>query len=225
MDGFKFFAPSLNSPSISSRATNPTGSSVSSAGRSQNIATGSSTATIRERRRPNPSIQRVLPATPIRNPQVHDLVILASSIEPLAANGLDKAHHAGHINDTVCRYPSTIIGRGATFIAKKIFVPCGHGGGEEREMKARFVVTKTPRITSRAEQAGAGIQRRLRHVLFELRVLSHEPIMFHPNVVRLLGISWEDDLFDVKVKWPSLVLEYADAGMSFLGLRQRTSNY
>jgi hypothetical protein len=115
------------------------------------------------------------------------------------------AHHAGHVADTVCRYPSSIIGRGATFTAKKISVPCQH-------MSSGYVVVKTPRITSRSEDVGAELQKRLKHILFEIRVLSHEPLMFHENVIRLLGITWEDDLHDPKTKWPGLVLEYADAG-------------
>jgi hypothetical protein len=71
---------------------------------------------------------------------------------------------------------------------------------------------KTPRITSRTEDVGTGLQKRLKHMLFEIRFLSHEPSMFHENVIRLLWIIWEDDLYDPKTKWPGLVLEYADAG-------------
>lgn len=115
------------------------------------------------------------------------------------------AHHAGHVADTVYRYPSTIIGKGATFIAKKVRVPC-------KCVSSGHVVVKIPRINSRMEDAGSGLQKRLKHMLFEIRVLTHEPLMFHENVIQLLGITWEDDLYDAKTKWPGLVLEYADAG-------------
>ena len=93
-------------------------------------------------------------------------------------------------------------------------------------IKSGYVVAKAARITSSKADAGSstadvgsgtvdvesGMQERLKHMLFEMRVLTHEPLMFHDNIVRFLGITWEDDTRDLTTKWPSIVLEYADAG-------------
>ncbi|KAH6900177.1 hypothetical protein B0T10DRAFT_554713 [Thelonectria olida] len=112
---------------------------------------------------------------------------------------------SGHIADAVCRNPSSIAGTGATFKARRVRVQCSC-------IESGYVVTKAPRISSKKEEAESGLQRRLKRMLFEIRVLTHEPLMFHDNIVQFLGISWEDDMDDPKTKWPSLVLEYADAG-------------
>ncbi|KAM5349443.1 hypothetical protein ACJ41O_005948 [Fusarium nematophilum] len=156
---------------------------------------------------PTVNVRRLLPTSAITNISVHDLVILAGSVEPVTNQGTGSTQHrAGHIAGAVCRNPSSVVGTGATFTARRVQVQCSY-------IESGYVVTKVPRITSKKEEgAGSGLQRRLRRILFEIRVLTHEPLMFHDNIVRFLGISWEDDMDDPKTKWPSLVLEYADAG-------------
>lgn len=48
-------------------------------------------------------------------------------------------------------------------------------------------------------------------ILFELRALLHEPIRYHPNLVRLLGIQWGLSPMS-KSTFPVLIMEYASFG-------------
>ncbi|KAJ3868059.1 hypothetical protein EV359DRAFT_77989 [Lentinula novae-zelandiae] len=48
-------------------------------------------------------------------------------------------------------------------------------------------------------------------LLTEVRVLLHEPVRYHPNIVRLLGISW-GAVDDMQSNFPALVFEYSDLG-------------
>jgi hypothetical protein len=38
--------------------------------------------------------------------------------------------------------------------------------------------------------------------------------MYEDNIVRLEGVTWIDDPYDLEMKWPALVLEYGDAGIT-----------
>ncbi|RMZ76422.1 hypothetical protein DV737_g4794, partial [Chaetothyriales sp. CBS 132003] len=48
-------------------------------------------------------------------------------------------------------------------------------------------------------------------ILFELRALLHEPIRYHPNLVRLLGIQWGLSPISDST-YPVLIMEYASLG-------------
>lgn len=48
-------------------------------------------------------------------------------------------------------------------------------------------------------------------ILFELRVLLHEPLRYHPNIVRLLGIQWGLSPISESI-YPVLIMEYASFG-------------
>lgn len=50
-----------------------------------------------------------------------------------------------------------------------------------------------------------------RDVLLEIRALLHEPLRYHPNVARLLGLGW-DAISGSGSMHPLLVMEYADLG-------------
>lgn len=157
------------------------------------------------------SVRRILPGSKIRDPHIHDFIALAGTAEPVSSVGTESfGHHAGHLADTICRVRYDVIGKGATFVAKRVWISC-------KCTQSPYVVVKSPRITSRTEDVGQGIRKRLKHILFEIRVLTHEPLVGHENIVRFLGITWEDDLYDYKIKWPALLLEYADAGELLLG--------
>lgn len=214
MDGLNYFVASPN-PSIED-----TGTTQSSSSSNAIIRPGAGIVSISLDSNPTENVRRLLPASTITNVQVHDLVILAGSVEHITSLGTGRfGHVAGHIAGTVCRNPSSIIGTGATFTARRVRVHC-------KCIKSGCVVTKAARITSSKTDAGSstanvgsdtmdvgsGMQERLKHMLFEMRVLTHEPLMFHDNIVQFLGITWEDDTHDLKTKWPSIVLEYADAG-------------
>ncbi|KAF9260252.1 hypothetical protein L218DRAFT_619251 [Marasmius fiardii PR-910] len=50
-----------------------------------------------------------------------------------------------------------------------------------------------------------------KHILLEMRALLHEPIRYHPNIVRMIGVSW-GAAYDSGTSFPVLVLELADHG-------------
>ncbi|KAJ3811095.1 hypothetical protein F5876DRAFT_76148 [Lentinula aff. lateritia] len=50
-----------------------------------------------------------------------------------------------------------------------------------------------------------------KHLLSEVRALLHEPIRYHPNIVRLLGISW-GATDGMRSNFPALVLELSELG-------------
>lgn len=51
----------------------------------------------------------------------------------------------------------------------------------------------------------------LGHVLLQVRALLHEPLCYHPNIVRLLGLGW-DQASESDLIHPLLVIEYAGLG-------------
>lgn len=55
-------------------------------------------------------------------------------------------------------------------------------------------------------------KEQLRSVILELRVLTHPPIRNHRNIVKLSAIGWKPDDSDPNLRWPYLVMEYADQG-------------
>ncbi|KAK6527514.1 hypothetical protein TWF694_004497 [Orbilia ellipsospora] len=57
-------------------------------------------------------------------------------------------------------------------------------------------------------------------ILFEIRTLLHEPVRFHPNIVRLVDIVWGNSQTGSAL--PALVLEFAEFG-TFLNLQQSVS--
>ncbi|KAK5044780.1 hypothetical protein LTR84_010436 [Exophiala bonariae] len=142
---------------------------------------------------------RELPDSKIRDPDLHDLVLLSASVEST------DEHNAGHIADAVCRFSAAVIGAGATFVVRKVRVPC-------KSIKSGYVATKSPRLHGQSNLSKSDFNNRVKDMIFELRVLRHRPLMQHPNIISLLGISWSDDDTDETLKWPTLVLEYGNAG-------------
>lgn len=85
------------------------------------------------------------------------------------------------------------IGQGASF--------------EVRRPAEENVVVKLIRKVNRERQVD-----QLRSVILEVRALSHPPLRIHRNIVKLIGIGWETDDLDSNLRWPYLVLEFADQG-------------
>src|SRR5436190_13380910 len=53
---------------------------------------------------------------------------------------------------------------------------------------------------------------RLAAVSLEMRILAHEPIRKHPNIVTLLAFMWEKEPDAFDRRWPILIMEDADCG-------------
>ncbi|KAF2462866.1 uncharacterized protein BDR25DRAFT_320419 [Lindgomyces ingoldianus] len=53
---------------------------------------------------------------------------------------------------------------------------------------------------------------RLGSMVQEMRILAHKPFLSHPNIVNLLGFSWERNKDELGRRWPVLIMEAADGG-------------
>lgn len=67
-------------------------------------------------------------------------------------------------------------------------------------------------IPSTASQSADKVRRRIESLMLELRVLTHNPIRTHENIVDLLGIAWETDPLGLQRRWPVLIMERATEG-------------
>jgi len=99
------------------------------------------------------------------------------------------------------------IGEGATFWVeraqwkpKNVFTK----GSEVEKRWGKFVALKhvKPRKVGQAND--------WRNVLLKIRSLLHEPLRYHPNIVHLLGLSWESG--GTGANYPMLIVEYSSCG-------------
>ncbi|KJZ70211.1 hypothetical protein HIM_10397 [Hirsutella minnesotensis 3608] len=74
----------------------------------------------------------------------------------------------------------------------------------------RFVVVKQPSVNHKRE--GCRWDKQLRDVMMELKILSHNPIRRHPNIIKLHSFMWDSQSNLATALAPSLILEYADLG-------------
>ncbi|RDA93538.1 hypothetical protein CP533_3972 [Ophiocordyceps camponoti-saundersi (nom. inval.)] len=87
----------------------------------------------------------------------------------------------------------TRLGYGTSFLVDRVLLP-----------SKGFAVIKTVRQTDPKPT-------QWRDVLLEIRVLLHKPIRYHPNIVRLLDIGW-DNSSEIASPFPALIQEYAEFG-------------
>lgn len=95
----------------------------------------------------------------------------------------------------------TRVGYGTSFLVDKVEIAYEQ---KEGPAKKRLAVVKTVRQDSLNPN-------QWRDVLLEIRVLLHEPIRYHPNIVRLLDVGW-GAASNIGSPFPALVQEYADYG-------------
>jgi serine/threonine protein kinase/ankyrin repeat protein len=102
------------------------------------------------------------------------------------------------------------IGNGASFIVERAELHEPHDANETSESSqppqptGRTVVVKTVRDNGQHRSQWANI-------LLEIRALLHEPIRYHPNIVRLLGLRWDASI-DTGSPFPVILQEYASFG-------------
>ena len=92
------------------------------------------------------------------------------------------------------------IGEGATFSVRRTFFP-----------DSRDVAFKT-RVFDAGRDRERPFLKSLEAILLELRVLTHPPLRQHPNIIGLLLVGWQGDALNRDLKWPVLVVDYADRG-------------
>jgi serine/threonine protein kinase len=76
---------------------------------------------------------------------------------------------------------------------------------------SRDVVFKSRKFDYEAD-ARKTLMEKLEAILLELRVHTHKPLRHQRNIAQLIQVAWEGDPFDSSIKWPVLVIEYADQG-------------
>lgn len=117
--------------------------------------------------------------------------------DPALANNLRnlRDHNIGAFADA-----TEFIGRGATFSVRRTLF------GDSRD-----VVFKSRRADADRDEDSTFMQK-LGAIFLELRVLTHRPLRHHENIVQLIQVGWEGDPLERSVKWPVLIVEYADRG-------------
>jgi len=99
-----------------------------------------------------------------------------------------------------------VLGTGTSFMVYAL------SDSDEADGQARYVFKRTVPLINKPRDADASFQARVRAMMLELRTLAHPPINKHENIVKLLGLAWETDHFDITRKWPVFVVERATGG-------------
>lgn len=129
--------------------------------------------------------------------------------------------HVAHLDDSLLRGDKTAlfdahrdrlmnrtrVGNGISFIVERadlLGTPKDDAAERSSEPTKRVVVVKTVREDQHHRNQWG-------EVLLEMRALLHEPIRYHPNIVRLLDIRW-DVSADTGSPFPAIIQEYASFG-------------
>ena len=115
---------------------------------------------------------------------------------PLANNLKNLGMYDVGLFAEITRY----VGEGATFNVRRTIFP-----------DSRDVVFKTRVFDAKQDKAKLFLEK-IEAVLLELRILTHQPLRNHPNIVQLLAVGWQGDALESSLKWPVLIVEYADRG-------------
>jgi serine/threonine protein kinase len=117
--------------------------------------------------------------------------------EPTLANNLRnlRDHDIGIFSNA-----TEYVGRGATFSVRRTLF------GDSKD-----VVFKS-RVPDPDQDGNTPFMQKIEAILLELRVLTHSPLRKHDNIVRLIQVGWEGDALDKTIKWPVLIIDFADRG-------------
>jgi serine/threonine protein kinase len=120
--------------------------------------------------------------------------------------------HGGNAANSLADINTPFRGAGGSSVVRRVgFNWSRHQviGPQAHNAQPKYVVVKKPIIEDfQGDEASL-----LRTVLIELKILRHEPISQHPNIVRLLQIRWDTQFGSGgKLAYPSLILEDADLG-------------
>ncbi|CAN9151129.1 unnamed protein product [Alternaria alternata] len=116
-------------------------------------------------------------------------------------------------DSSVVRNTGKILGQGKTFMVKHaqwirdVNEPPLDVAVKEIIPDARA----TNRSLNSSTNSSSLTQNDWKEILFEIRALLHEPIRYHPNIIRLLGIQWGLSPISEST-YPVLIMEYASLG-------------
>lgn len=133
---------------------------------------------------------------------VASFVLLIAGLE----KRLEDDSSAVFSTNTTFDYSRTPLGSGNSFTVERAEWPAGARIGGTHNKRGKYVALKYARLT---ESTGESI--RWKEILLEIRALLHEPIRYHPNIVRFLGLSW-GSAQDSGSNIPVLIMEYSKFG-------------
>ncbi len=108
----------------------------------------------------------------------------------------------------ILSHVSVYIGHGSQFEVRRVILCCNDGSYVQKSVLSAAYRRRSSWMRREKEEE----KRLIRAVFLEYRALSHPPIRAHPNIVDILDLGWETDPEHWKVKWPVLIIEYADQG-------------
>jgi serine/threonine protein kinase len=154
---------------------------------------------------PNDNLQATTTESSVYDGHIASFVFLVSGLEKSLRDNSPILFDSG----TSFKHPRTPLGFGHSFIVEKAEWESRSSIGLEISNGSKwgkFVALKYVRRTE--DQAES---TNWKQILLEIRALLHEPIRYHPNIVRLLGLSW-GAAQGTRSNLPMLVLELSAFG-------------
>jgi serine/threonine protein kinase len=113
-------------------------------------------------------------------------------------------------DSSIVKETGRILGEGTTFMVKHAQWT-KDPNEPPLDVALKEIIADVSTTDSSISTASHRSQGDWKDILFELRALLHEPIRYHPNLVRLLGIQWGLSPMSESV-YPLLIMEYGSFG-------------
>ncbi|CAN9170383.1 unnamed protein product [Alternaria alternata] len=116
-------------------------------------------------------------------------------------------------DSSVVRNTGKILGQGKTFMVKHAqWIRDVNEPPLDVAVKEIIPDARATNQSLNSSTRSSGLtQNDWKEILFEIRALLHEPIRYHPNIIRLLGIQWGLSPISEST-YPVLMMEYASLG-------------
>src|SRR5271168_368066 len=109
----------------------------------------------------------------------------------------------------LCNHTFSICGSGRTFIVRR----WPTGSRDEKSEKMHFRPSEALKSLRSSIMDGPGEESlRYRSLIQELRILLHKPLATHPNLLRILDLTWELDPAGTQMVVPTISTEFAAFG-------------
>jgi serine/threonine protein kinase len=124
--------------------------------------------------------------------------------EPQESSVVDLLDRLRHKDLGVLSTHLLTVGYGSSFVVSRF--------SSQDDIPDLDLIVLKRTIPTTASQSEYRVQKRVKSLMIELRVLTHDPIRKHENIIKFLGIAWETDPLDLQRKWPVLIMERATYG-------------